>query len=93
MKDLKVLSTKVTRTSDFAMFEVEKWNDLLELIEKILESVNSGINTRFLVMPKDNCKNYFVVLLASERDCNNSSVREILKGTNITLLFPCKIGK
>jgi polyphosphate kinase len=88
LKNLKVVGTKVTRTSDFVLLEVEKGEDSIELIEKILKNIDSGSNTRFSVRTKDNCEKCFAILLASGRICNNSSVREILKGTGHTLLLP-----
>jgi hypothetical protein len=85
LENLKVLGTDITRTSDFVLLEVEKVEDSIELIEKILINIDSGSKTKFLVR---RLKGRFTILLSSERIYNNSSVRELLKGTGHTLLLP-----
>lgn len=88
MESLKVLSTEITKTLDLALFEVEKGEDSLELVERLLENIDLGINTRLSIKPSPNY-NYLIILMVSERDNNKSSpLREILKEVGVTLLLP-----
>lgn len=87
MESLKVLSTKITKTLDLALFEVKKGEDSLELIEKLLEKIDLSINTRLSIKPSPNY-DYLIIFVISERDSNNSPLREVLKGAGVTLLFP-----
>lgn len=88
LDSLKVLLTKVTRTSDFALFEVKEGKDSIKLIKRIGNSLEFGINNRFSVKPKIDSVGYLIVYISSERVDNKSFVREVLKETEITLLLP-----
>jgi tRNA(Glu) U13 pseudouridine synthase TruD len=83
LKNVKVLSTEINGTSDFAKLEVKKGEDTVKLLEKIANSLHFGVNNKFEVeeiidSERINSEDYLMISILSDRIDDNSFVREVL---------------